>query len=140
MPVDRRAGRARRLRGWLALWVAVLLACAPLARPPLSTVSSTRASASDEHVLSPAAATAAAVQADQPDRAVLPRLLYVEASYVPSSPKPPPVRPKTVHELVLLPEEAGTGTGDGASDKVFHPSSVGTARTPTGPPARYILI
>jgi hypothetical protein len=140
VPVDRQAGGARRMRGWLAVWIALLLAGAPVARPHLPPVSAPPLSASDERMLAPAAATAPAVRAHQLAPRVLPRLLYVEAALAPSSAKAPPIRPRGIDQVLVLPEETGAGIGGGDTGEVFHRSSVGTARTPTGPPRPNIPI
>jgi hypothetical protein len=71
------------------------------------------------------------LQDDRPDAGILPRLLHLERALAPPAQKA--LLPKLDAGIdPLKPEKARlenvTGTG-------FHRSSVGTARTPTGPPS-----
>jgi hypothetical protein len=136
VPGDQRAHRLRRLRGGLALCLAVLLAITPLAQ--LSPIVALQAA--------PAASAASyapdgnAPRGEEPafglwgegaDTGILPRLLHVKGALAPPAQK---AIPPKLHASIdpLKPEKAGlandTSTG-------FHRSSVGTARTPTGPPS-----
>ena len=93
-----------------------------------------------DDLLAPAAEGTRDVKADQPARGILPRAPYVEVSLAPPPDKAPPLHPVAAHEAWSAPEAAGTGRLERTSADIFHRSSVGTARTPTGPPASAISI
>jgi hypothetical protein len=123
------------VRCCLSACFAALLAIAPFTRPSLPV-----------HLAAVAAFPEALVAQDdlQGERAagllpaqpltlgILSRLSLVETALGLPPLKPPLLRP--VAEQPLLPRHANTVPG-GESRVVFEPSSVGTARTPTGPPA-----
>jgi hypothetical protein len=139
VPAATLAHRGKRLRSWLAVWFAALLAIAPVARPSLP--------------VEQAAARAASVQSfdlrDQPTATaeeprsrlrsaqtaapgMLSRLLPVETTFGLPPPKPASAWSGTAHASPVAPGPilASIAEASGA----FHRSSVGTARTPTGPP------
>jgi hypothetical protein len=134
--VGRRGHRAWQLRCCLAACFAALLAIAPFTRPSLPV-----------HLAAVAAYPEALVaqddlQGEWPAAGLLPaqpatpgilsRLSLVETALGLPPLKPPLLRP--VAEQPLLPRHADTVPG-GEPRVVFERSSVGTARTPTGPPA-----
>jgi hypothetical protein len=136
VPGDQRAHRLRQLRGSLALCLAVLLAITPLAQL-YPTVAPQAALAASAPSYAPDGNTprgeepAFGLQGEQPDAGILPRLLYVEVALAPPAQKTSlpkldaGIQPSKL-EKARSENDAGTG---------FHRSSVGTARTPTGPPA-----
>ena len=126
--------RALRLRSWFALWLAVLLAIGPFTRL-----------VPHGHLTAPAFAEASVAtddQGDQPAARLLPvqptppgfvsRLSLVEAALGPPSLKPVPLRPVAQQPAPARHADAASG---GEPRTVLERSSVGTARTPTGPPA-----
>jgi hypothetical protein len=129
------------LRCCLAVWFAALLAIAPFARPSLpvhlalvAPASSVQSLAAHDNSIAQAREPATRLRPAQPSTlGILSRL---------SSLNPPPGTPLIKTSLLGpgAPEEAvaaarrSTGFG-GDLRQTFHRSSVGTARTPTGPPA-----
>jgi hypothetical protein len=139
-PAIRGADQAGRLRSCLAAWFAALLAIAPAAQPsvPLD-VGAARAAASrlsilDDHRSSDAPQPAAGLQPGQAvGLGILSRLSRVETTFGPAPAKSPLHRPSAAAEPVLA--SAAVGAPKDAGRAVFDRSSVGTARTPTGPPS-----
>ena len=139
MPVSTRARRGRQLRRWLAASFATLLAIAPFTPPPL-TIDFAVAAVS---VKSVAAQDGDLAQAKQPEAVVRPaepltpgilsRVSLFETALGPPPVKSPLLRPSAAHELAVAPQ-ATTAHRDFIG-QLFHRSSVGTARTPTGPPS-----
>jgi hypothetical protein len=134
VPASRRAYRISQLRRCLAVCAAVLLAIAPLAH---LSPKAAPAAAAPWHVAGGGDVQAGhpglGLRGDLPNTGVLPRLLYVEAALAPPPPKPALPRLHASIDPLARPApgvrpQSRTGTG-------FHRSSVGTARTPTGPPA-----
>ena len=136
MLVGMRGHRAWQLRCCLAACFAALLAIAPFTRPSLPI-----------HLAAAAAFPGALVaqgdpQGEQPAAGLRPaqpatlgilsRLSLVETALALPPLKPPLLRP--VAKQPLLARHADTVPG-GEPRVVFERSSVGTARTPTGPPA-----
>ena len=140
MPAAMLAHQGRRLQSFLTVWFAALLAIAPIARPSLP--------------VEQAAARAASVQSfdlrDQPTAkaedpgsrlrpaqpsapGVLSRLSPVETTFG-LPPLKPPLAWSGVANTSLVPPRA-IAASDGEIGEAFHRSSVGTARTPTGPPS-----
>jgi hypothetical protein len=131
-----RAHRGERLQPWLAAWLAALLILAPFARPSLPV---------DLAAAAPAAASEALARHDaerqQPPAGlrsappltlgILARPLLVETALGPPPAKLPLLRPASDQPVV----HAGAPAPAGAPQLVFQRSAVGTARTPTGPPA-----
>jgi hypothetical protein len=125
-----------QLRCCLAAWFAALLAIAPFTRPSLpahlgagSTFPEALVAQGDLHGEQPAAGLRPAQPANL---GILSRLSLVETALGLPPLKPPLLRP--VAEQPPLPRHANTVPG-GEPRVVFERSSVGTARTPTGPPA-----
>jgi hypothetical protein len=134
--VGRRGHRAWQLRCCLAACFAALLALAPLTRPSLP-VHLAAAAAFPEALVAQAdlqgEQPAAGPRPAQPATpGILSRLSLVETALGLPPVKPPLLRP--VAEQPLLARHANTVPG-GEPRAVFERSSVGTARTPTGPPA-----
>jgi hypothetical protein len=134
--VGRRGHRAWQLRCCLAACIAVLLALTPFARPSLPVHLAAVSSFPDALVAQ------ADLQEEQPAARLLPaqpatpgilsRLLLVEGTLGLPPVKPPLLRP--VAAQPLLTRHADTVPG-GERRAVLERSAVGTARTPTGPPA-----
>jgi hypothetical protein len=134
--LGRREGRRWQARCCFAAWLAVLLAIVPFTRPSLP-VQLAAVSALPE-----ALATQGDLQGEQPAAGLRPaqpatlgilsRLSLVETALGLPPSKPPLLRPIAEQPLPLL--HAHTMHG-GEPRTVFERSSVGTARTPTGPPA-----
>jgi hypothetical protein len=134
--VSMRGHRAWQLRCCPAAWLAALLVIAPFARPSLPvdlvTVPAT--------FVALAAHDAARGQQPRPGLrpehsltlGILSRLLSVETTLGLPPVKPPLLRPAADQPAFAL--QATTAFG-GDLRGVFQPSSVGTARTPTGPPS-----
>jgi hypothetical protein len=136
VPGDWRAHRLRQLRGGLALCLAVLLAIPPLAQlspivAPQAALAASAPSYAPDGNARRGEEPALGLQDDRPDAGILPRLLHLERALAPPAhkallPKPDasidPLKPEKARS------EHDVGTG-------FHRSSVGTARTPTGPPS-----
>lgn len=136
MLVGRRRHRAWQLRCCLAAWLAVLLAAVPFARPSLpgqlATVShlpEALVAQGDPQGEQPAAGLRP-IQPATPG--ILSRLSLVETALGPPPDKSPLLRPSA--EQPLPARHALTAHG-GEPRTLFERSSVGTARTPTGPPA-----
>ena len=140
MPGVTLARRARQLSGCLAVWIAALLAIAPIARPslPLETVAA-RASVvhafelRDQATAKPEERGSRLRPAQPSVPGVLSRLLLVETTF-----GLPPVKPATAwlgagDTSPVTPKIIGAFGGE--AREVFQRSSVGTARTPTGPPS-----
>ena len=135
MLLDRGGRRGWQLRCCFAAWLAVLLAIAPFTRPSLP-VQLAAVSA-----LSEALVAQGDLQGEQPvaglrpaqpaTLGILSRLLLVETALGLPPHKPPLLRP--IAEQPLPAHHAHTMHG-GEPRTVFERSSVGTARTPTGPP------
>jgi hypothetical protein len=145
VPVLEQAGRAGRSRSWLVIWIAVILAGAPFGRPDLplqspGPLSDERFAALREAVLAPAVHTPARPQPDRPRHRILPRLIDLAAALAAPPTKLPPMRLRGTNEALLAPEPGAARSGEGEERDVVHRSSVGTARTPTGPPPPRVLI
>lgn len=140
MPVVKRAHRGRQLRCCLAAWFVALLAVAPFARPTLPVDLAALPAASVESV---AAHDDGMVEAKQPGAALRPaqpstlgilsRLSLLETALGPPPLKASLFRPSAAGGPLLAPR-ATTAFGSEIG-QVFQRSSVGTARTPTGPPS-----
>jgi len=134
------AHRARQLSGCLAVWVAALLAITPVARPslPLETAADRAAVAHafdlrDQATTKPEERGSRLRPAQPSVPGVLSRLSLVETTF-----GLPPVKSAIAalgarNTSLVAPKVIGAFGGE--PRKVFHRSSVGTARTPTGPPS-----
>ena len=137
MPVDQRARRVRQLRGGLALCLAVLLAITPLAQlfptvAPQAALAASAPSYAPDGNAPRGEEPALGLQDDRPDAGILPRLLHLEGALAPPPQKVPfATLDSAKGSLVAL---KATGTLKPDTGNVFHYSSIGTARTPTGPP------
>jgi hypothetical protein len=137
VPVSQRARWIRQLRGVGALCLALLLALTPLAQlfPTLAAQAALAASAPSfgpDGKAPPTEEPTLTSQDDRSDTGILPRLLHLEGALAPPlqrAPCAPPAR--AVQPLVGPRAAAGLKPATG---NVFHYSSIGTARTPTGPP------
>ena len=137
MPVGARAHRGGMLQRWLAAWFAALLAVAPFAHPSVpielaaGPVASPEALVAHDHAQGKKAA--AGVRPARPfTPGILSRLSLLETTLGLPPVKPPLLRP-AADQPVLARGAATVLRGEPRG--VFHRSSVGTARTPTGPPA-----
>jgi hypothetical protein len=137
VPVLARAHRGDRLQPWLAAWLAALLVLAPFARPSLPVDLAAAApvaphqfvadeGAEDEH---PAAVLRSAQVLTL---GILARAPLVETTLGPPPIKVPLLRPAADQPVLA---HAGAVVLAGDPQPVFQRSAVGTARTPTGPPA-----
>jgi hypothetical protein len=124
------------LQRWLAAWLAALLAVAPFARPLVPVKLAALPAASPEALV-----TQDHAQGKKPAAGVLPaqlftlgvlsRLARLDTTLGLPAVKPPLLRPAAHQPSPAL--QATTAPG-GELRGVFQRSSVGTARTPTGPP------
>jgi hypothetical protein len=138
VPVSRRAQRGWQPQSLAALWLAVLLAITPYARPALPGSVSGQASSARSSELHDSGPTrteqsAPRLRADKPDLGVLPRSPYIEATAAPPPDKIPLIRPEVPQAPVAAANVAAAFAGDAVP--AFHRGAVGTARIPTGPPA-----
>ena len=140
MVVDGQAQRARPLRSCLAAWLGILLALAPFARPSLPVDVAAARSASGFWVgahddgMAQARESAPRVQRAYPlAHGVLARWSWFETKLGPLPSKPPLARLSAADQPLDAPKAIGALTG--VTREVFHRSSVGTARRPTGPPS-----
>ena len=137
MPVSVRAYRVQILQRWLAASFAILLAVAPFARPLAPVELAAHAAASPEAIVAQSDAKSeqpvAGVRPTQPfTPAILSRLALLERALGLAAVKPPLLQP--VGDQIVLAQRDRTGRG-GEPRSILQRSSVGTARTPTGPPA-----
>ena len=139
MAVDGEVQTARPLRRCLAAWLGILLALAPFARPSLPVDLTPARAASGfwlvahDDGMAQARETAPRVQPAQPlALGVLARWSWFETKLGPAPTKPPLGRLSASDQPRPAPKSIGALTGD--AREVFHRSSVGTARRPTGPP------
>jgi hypothetical protein len=135
--VGRRGHRAWQLHRCFALWLVALFAIAPFNRPSLPVELAAFSAAYPETLVAQGDP-----QGDQPATRLRPaqpltlgllwRLSLLETAFGLPPVKPPLLRP--VAEQPVLARHATMALG-AAPRLVFERSSVGTARTPTGPPA-----
>lgn len=135
MPVGRRALSGWQTQSLVALWFAVLLAITPYARPALPGSAWLSPSAAQHQDIGLVAAEdpAQRLRGDQPDLGLLPRAPYVEAIPAPPPDKSPLIRPRVPQAPPAMAQAAATVAR--TTILAFHRSAIGTARTPTGPPA-----
>ncbi len=130
-PLMGRTDRPWRWHGCLAAWLAALLAMAPAAQrflPPDPIA--VQHSARDGHT----AASPAGLQSAQPvGLDILSRLSKVETTFGPAPGKSFPHAASAAEGPAFAPEAAGAPKE--AARAGFDRASVGTARTPTGPPS-----
>jgi hypothetical protein len=132
-----RARRGDKLQPWLAAWVAILLAIAPFTRPSLSIDLAAVPAASIEALVAhdggegrqPATGLR---PAQASNLGILSRLSLLQTTLELPPVKSPLLRPASDQPVLA---SGGTPTFGGEPRRAFHRSSVGTARTPTGPPA-----
>lgn len=138
MPVLARAHRGESLQRWLAAWFAAILVLAPSARPslPLDLSDAAPARAQQAPVAQgnderehPAAGLSSA---EPVTLGILSRPSLVETTLWLPPVKAPALRPAADKPLLA---HGGALVLGGEPRAVFQRSSVGTARTPTGPPA-----
>jgi hypothetical protein len=126
------------LQPWLAAWFATILVLAPCARPslPVNLAAPAPAGAPETPVAHDGTESkkpAAGLSSAQPlTLGILSRPSLVETALALPPVKSPPLR-LTTHEPVLA--RGGAMVRSSAPRAVFQRSAVGTARTPTGPPA-----
>ena len=133
MPVGARAHRGKWLQRWLVAGLAVLLALAPFAHPS-STLDLVAAAAESVASFEGDAASQPALRPAPPSSlGILSRLAGLETALGLPPAKPPLLRP-SAPEAPLVAMQAATAFG-GDIGPIFHRDSVGTARTPTGPPS-----
>ena len=137
MPGGARAHRGDRLQRWLAACFAVFLAIAPFARPSLPVhVGAADAAAAAALVAqddTPSEQPASGLRSAQPlALGILSRLSLLETTLALPPPKSSLLRPAADEPA---PAWQAMATLRGELAGVFQRSSVGTARTPTGPPS-----
>lgn len=138
VPVLARAHRGERLQRWLAAWFAAILVLAPSARPslPLDLTDAAPAGAPQAAIAfdgAEGAQPAAGVSSAEPvTLGILSRPSLVETTLWLPPVKSPALRP-AAHEPLLA--HGGDLVLAGEPRSAFQRSAVGTARTPTGPPA-----
>lgn len=133
-----RAHRGGWLQRWLATSLAALLSIAPLVRPawiidfPASTAASIESvDTRDGGLALPGQPAAGPPLAQLPTIGILSRLASLETAIGLPPLKSSPIRSNAPDEAsVFAPATMVFG-----SEQIFHRSSVGTARTPTGPPS-----
>ncbi|HZA65628.1 MAG TPA: hypothetical protein VE592_01685 [Geminicoccaceae bacterium] len=134
-----RADQGRQLRCCLAALFAALLAIAPFARPTSPVDLTAVPAASVESIVAHDHEAAGREPAAQPRPAqpatlgILSRLSLLETALGQPPVKSPLLRPRAAYKPPPAPQSTVRFAGD-VTD-VFHRSSVGTARTPTGPPS-----
>jgi hypothetical protein len=139
VPVGTRAHRGKGRQRWLGLGLAFLLATAPFARSSVTAdlvlpAASVESVVANDHGSAKAKQPAAAQRPAQPvNLGILSRLSLLEATLGLSPVKSPLILPSAA-DMPLGAIQATAGLG-GDIREVLHRSSVGTARTPTGPPA-----
>jgi hypothetical protein len=139
VPVATRAHRGKNRQRWLALGFALLLAIAPFARSSMTAdlalpATAAASVAAYDDGTAPAKGPAAERWPAQPlNLGILSRLSLVEAKLGLPPVKSPLMAPCAADQP-LGAIQAIAGLGDDIRE-VLHRSSVGTARTPTGPPA-----
>ena len=124
------------LQRWLAAWLAILLAVAPVVSPLVPVEPAAHPGAAQQAIVAPDD-----VQSEQPIAGVRPaqpftpgilsRLALLERALGLPPAQPPPLQP--VGDQIMPAQRDGTGLG-GEPRAILQRSSVGTARTPTGPP------
>ena len=137
MPVGARAQRGVMPQRWLAAWFAAILAVAPFARPVVPVELAALAAASPETFVSQDDAQpkqpVAGLRPAQPfTPGILSRLALLDTAFGLPPVKPPLLRPAADPPVLATQTTRALG---GETRSVLQPSSVGTARTPTGPPA-----
>ena len=139
MPVGTRAHRGKSRQRWLGLGLAVLLAIAPFARSSVTAdlvlpAASVESVVAQDHGSEKAKQPAAEQRPVQPvNLGILSRLSSLEKSLGLLPAKAPPMRVGMADQpRGALRASAAFGDDIG---QAFPRSSVGTARTPTGPPA-----
>lgn len=137
VPVGRWRHRAWQLRCCFAVWSAALLVIAPVTHPSLPVDSAAVTAAFVEALAAHAAARgqqpATGLRPDHPlTLGILSRLSLLETTLGLLPTKPPLLRP-AADKTVLARGAALVLSGE--PRELFQRSSVGTARTPTGPPA-----
>jgi hypothetical protein len=137
VPVGARAHRGDKLQRWLAAWFAALLAIAPFARPALPVGLAAIPAASPDafvaHDEDEDEDPTTGLRPTQPlTLGILSRPSLLETKLGLPPIKPPLLRPSA--DQPVLASQATTALG-GDLRSVFQSSSVGTARTPTGPPS-----
>jgi hypothetical protein len=137
VPVGTRAHRGDTLQRWLAALFAALLAVAPFARP-FGPVEPAAVPAAAPEALVPrddaqGKQPAAGLRPAQPfTPGILSRLALLDTTFGLPPVKPPLLRPTADQPVLAIQTTTALG---GETRSVFQRSSVGTARTPTGPPA-----
>jgi len=140
VPAATLAHRDRRLQSFLTVWFAALLAFAPVAHPSLPLEPGPPRAASVRSLDLRDQATARAeeprsrLRPAQPSApGVLSRLSLVETTFGLPPLKPQPAWLGAADAPLVAPTTVAAYGG--GIREAFHRSSVGTARTPTGPPA-----
>ena len=134
--MNQRARRVRQLRGGLALCLAVLLGIPPLTQlfAPVALQAAVAASVpsyAPDGKASRGDEPAFGLRSEGAHAGILPRLLHMERALAPPAPKA--LLPKL--DASIGPSKPEQATLANAAGTGFHRSSVGTARTPTGPPS-----
>lgn len=146
MPVAEQAERAWRSRCRVAVWIAVLLAYVPFGQPrlpvqlPPEPLSAKSFPVAHEAVLAPAIQTPTRPQPERPRHRILPRVPDLAVTLTPLGSKPLPMRLPKARMALLLAAASTARTAEPGTRDVLDRSSVGTARTPTGPPSQRVLI
>jgi hypothetical protein len=127
------------LRSWLTVWFAALLAIAPIARPSLPVEQAAARAASvqsfdlRDQPTAKAAEPGSRLRSAQASAGVLSRLSPVETTFGLPPLKPPLAGLGAADASPVTPRAIAAPAGEIRA--AFHRSSVGTARTPTGPPS-----
>jgi hypothetical protein len=134
------AHQGRRLQSFLTVWFAALLAIAPIARPSLPVEQAAARAASvqsfdlRDQPTAKAEEPGSRLRPAQPSApGVLSRLSPVETTFGLPPPKPPLAWSGAADASLVAPKSIPAFGGEVRA--AFHRSSVGTARTPTGPPS-----
>jgi len=137
LPRSTRARRGDKLQPWLAAWFTALLVLAPFARSPVPVDLAAAPAASPEALVAHDGAEdqhpAAQLRPAQPlAPGILSRASLLETTLGLPPVKSPLLRPVADQPALALQTTTALG---GEPREVLQRSSVGTARTPTGPPA-----
>jgi hypothetical protein len=137
VPVLARAHRGDRLQPWLAAWLTALLVLAPFAHPSLPLDLAIGPPAAPHQSVAQEGAEGeppvAALRSALPlTLGILARPPLVETTLGPPAVKLPVLRPAADQPVLA---QAGAMVLAGDPQPLFQRSAVGTARTPTGPPA-----
>jgi len=139
VPAAPLAHRGNGLRSWLAVWFAALLALAPIARPSLPAEQGAAGPASlhsldlRDQPATEAKEPGSRLRTGRPSPGILTRPSPLDTTFGLPQLKPPLAWLGATDEQPVAPRAIAAPAGEIRA--AFHRGSVGTARTPTGPPA-----